>query len=389
MTDIDFDELDKAVNSLMQQHKDETETESPTSSTVASADEAPVQVSSPEAKPAEPVSSNVSTDSSSTTPSLATKRTNGRFMDVVHPSSDMTSAHVTRPHASRVGMHLLQPSPETISEVDNLNQANQNTSDSVDVEQTSSQDHLSVLDSDIPEKALEPAQTESESASAPEADLDEAMSKLMAQELNETAQDSQSPLETPFVQGAVVDKRPLGGVPIDTPDIATTDESSISKAPNEIDTQVEPVPIPAQPLAPELDKDLMALESSDLEASPELDKVSAKSIEVAEPVLEQNEEPQPEEFQPEEVQPEESQPPKHEVNNSTPQATSISGDIPQQYATQPDNDPQPVPMYDAATESPELAHKEKKKSGWLTVLLILLLLIVGAAGGAAIWYFLL
>ena len=397
MTDIDFDELDRAVNSLMQQHKDETESpadpaETPSNSSpvgnIAVPDPA-VESTEPVAKPVASVpDTSVATSTtptipqdashtnSSTAPSLATKRTTGRFMDVVHPSSDMMSSHVNtiRPRTSRVGVSL-QPSSDITPPVDNLDQTEQSASDTVEVAETPVQDTVQPPVTDSYENPSD--QSQPESSSTPETELNEAMSKLMEQELSETPQ---APLETPFVQGAVVDKRPLGGAPVDVSDVAKTDDTpSSSDLSDEATESIEPASV--QTLAPELDRDLMALESSDPETSPDLVEAPVEpveSVEASEPAPEQTE------IKPEEVQSSNTVP-----NNSTVQAVPVAGDIPQQYAAQPDTDPQPEPMYDAAAESPELAHKEKKKSGWLTVVLILLLLVVGAAGGAAIWYFLL
>lgn len=44
-------------------------------------------------------------------------------------------------------------------------------------------------------------------------------------------------------------------------------------------------------------------------------------------------------------------------------------------------------LYTSEAYTKPLAHSKKKKSGWLTVVLILLLILVGAAGGAAAYYF--
>ena len=294
-------------------------------------------------------------------------------MDVVHPSSDMMSSHVNtiRPRTSRVGVSL-QPSSDITPPVDNLDQTEQSASDPVEVAETPVQDTVQPPVTDSYENPSD--QSQPESSSTPETELNEAMSKLMEQELSETPQ---APLETPFVQGAVVDKRPLGGAPVDVSDVAKTDDTpSSSDLSDEATESIEPASV--QTLAPELDKDLMALESSDPETSPDLVEAPVEPVEASETAPEQTE------IKPEEVQSSNTVP-----NNSTVQAVPVAGDIPQQYAAQPDTDPQPEPMYDAAAESPELAHKEKKKSGWLTVVLILLLLVVGAAGGAAIWYFLL
>lgn len=328
MTDIDFDELDKAVNSLMQQH-DEKEAE--------------------ETEPSESIE--VPADDTPSIPSLsspATKRATGRFMDVMHPSSDMMSNHPPQPRASHVGISI-QPSVDVRSssdEEENVDPAVELVIETAPQVDLSEQDHL-----------------------------DTTVASLMADELRDT---QTSPLESPFVQGAVVDKRPLGITlsddtqsqgSINQPTLSG--ESSSGVEPTQSvqaiqDTEISQVQdawaqedsgdqLVTEPLVPELDKDLMALESSD-------------PLTVEEPVEEKS---------------------NLSVPTSSSSITPLAGDILQQYTADFDSEAEPVPMYDAASSSPELAHKEKKKSGWLTVIMIVLLLIVGAGGGAAAWYFLL
>lgn len=69
-----------------------------------------------------------------------------------------------------------------------------------------------------------------------------------------------------------------------------------------------------------------------------------------------------------------------------------TGDVPQQYQAADDIAPQPEPMFDAAASQPatqELEHKEKKSSGWGVFFLIILCALVGVAGGVAAHFFLL
>lgn len=118
MSEIDFDELDRAVNDLMsnvdtsKRHEglddpedkvvtlDSSSTESGKVASSPAAETTTVTpMSAPEAKPAPAQSS-----------PLAVKR-RGQFMDMVHPSSDMTSA--SRP-VKRDGVSIMPPS-ETVS----------------------------------------------------------------------------------------------------------------------------------------------------------------------------------------------------------------------------------------------------------------------------------
>ena len=384
MTDIDFDELDKAVSSLMQQHNDknlqtlpQTEQQEPAlsqsalppneaaSPTVAGLDIPEPEKPKPPVTPlnapvAEPISTTPPAQSEtevvpvvSSTPPLATKRTSGRFMDVVHPSSDMMNNHPVRPRASRVGVSL-QPTTEVTTKV---------VAESI-ATPTEAQDHI----------AVEAASgvSENEPIQPPSVTTDELYV-------------SQPPLESPFVQGAVVDKRPLGGTDIveDTPETelpVTTDIPIVPIATTPSEQPIETSPeisegdireqdawgaaksedqLSAEPLVPELASDLMALETSEPSVVEEVTEVVEQPAQKIE-----------------------------EMKKALP-VTPVMGDIPQQYTAELGSEPEPVPMFDAAAQTPELTHKEKKKSGWLTVVLIFLLLIIGGAGGAAVWYFLL
>ena len=105
MSEIDFDELDRAVNDLMsnvdtsKRHEGLDDPEDKVASSPAAETTTVTPMSAPEAKPAPAQSS-----------PLAVKR-RGQFMDMVHPSSDMTSA--SRP-VKRDGVSIMPPS-ETVS----------------------------------------------------------------------------------------------------------------------------------------------------------------------------------------------------------------------------------------------------------------------------------
>ncbi|MFZ1301330.1 MAG: hypothetical protein WAQ27_01990 [Candidatus Microsaccharimonas sp.] len=110
MSDIDFDELDRAVNGAIngtastpvvdEPSQEDSQQETPVlkpvqRTTIASAAEAP-KVTEPEAPVEKPVVSSASP--------AAARRSSGRFMDMVHPSSDMRSRNgapiETKPQAA-------------------------------------------------------------------------------------------------------------------------------------------------------------------------------------------------------------------------------------------------------------------------------------------------
>ncbi len=109
MTDIDFDELDKAINSLVSgDSKKGTAT-----ATIPATPVAPVEPAVPVLTPAP------ATPAASPTPSLTVptppSRPQGRFMDVVHPSSDMRPGLNIPDRSPREGITITPPSaPEPV-----------------------------------------------------------------------------------------------------------------------------------------------------------------------------------------------------------------------------------------------------------------------------------
>jgi hypothetical protein len=186
MQDIDFDELDRAVASTM------------------SPDDTPAQPMQDSASDSIPVEKKV-------TP--ATRRSSGRFMDVVHPSSDMRTASVPARPASPQS----DPVPEREPEVQNSTMP-----DPLDF-------HGFTMDETPP--VAEPA--------------------------SEPTQESDAPApESPFLTDAKVEKRPLGAFSAAEP---AKDETPLLEAPDEerLPATTEEVandtPEPEVPTAPEVE----------------------------------------------------------------------------------------------------------------------------------------
>jgi hypothetical protein len=97
MKDLDFDELDRAVNSLL------TNNDAP-----AADDTPPLPVNDTVV----PVDEVVPQPQPTATQPLAARRSSGRFMDVVHPSSDMRASMPVRP-VSREGLGIAPSAPST------------------------------------------------------------------------------------------------------------------------------------------------------------------------------------------------------------------------------------------------------------------------------------
>lgn len=279
MQDIDFDELDRAVTSASGRSTPAVET--PSSDTV------PVTVqSSPRAE-------------ASATP--AARRSSGRFMDVVHPSSDMRSS---TPERSAQRPPEDKPAERTTDWPDPL-------------------DFHGFTGEEPATPAVEPTVEPAEDASAA------------------------TSLESPFLSGTKVEKRPLGAfstADLPEPETSEKDEPLL----------LEPSDEPLLPAETDTAEDLLVPETPEEEpAQPE----TAPEVPAAPPVVEESTAP-----------------------------VSIT----QQYKEQPSTTQQPSgAIFDTESYHKPLAHPEKKKSGALVVVWIIALILVGAGAGAAVYFFVL
>lgn len=353
MKDLDFDELDRAVNSLLGSNNQPVEG-TPVDGT-----------STPDA--------DITTQPPASLP-LAARRSSGRFMDVVHPSSDMRTPSIPQRPISREGAGITPPARTPLD-----------TASLVDQSVPLSQSDASPATSEAPKPAasdwpdpidfngFSPDETPAVVAKSPQesqvqskADEDVDINQI-ADDINKTLggdQEAQPPLESPFLTDAKVEKRPLNAFPADaaaTPSIEPVqDANPLVQVTNEM---VEPTvsgdqPLELEtPLPAELQGDLLLIESSTETEQPKKE----------EPIAPQIAEPTPQQAVP--VGP-----------------TSIA----QQYTEQPSTGDQPTgAIFDTGAYQKPLAHPAKKKSGWLMVLWIALLLTVGAGAGAAVYFFIL
>lgn len=159
MSDIDFDELDRAVNGALNK----------TAAVTPASQQPPAVNTAPEIPTVRPIqrttltaAPSVTPPTSSNTPAPAVRRASGRFMDMVHPSSDMRSSS----HANAVAQ-LSRPEPTSFT-----------------------------------------------SSSAQPAPLIQPTSPTPSSEVIEQP-DWNEPIESPFLPDAKVEKRPLGGAPED------------------------------------------------------------------------------------------------------------------------------------------------------------------------------
>ncbi|MDB5160382.1 MAG: hypothetical protein JWO99_645 [Candidatus Saccharibacteria bacterium] len=326
MQDIDFDEIDRAVSSV-------TGKDSEVSAAITTSEPTP-EIS----VPTETIETLVDTTEATAIASPAARRSTGRFMDVVHPSSDMRPNGITVPSPRRE-----EAVPERAEVVDSPEEPV--------VEPTAPStafhwpDPIEVAESAPVEEtpAPEPVVEELPPVAPPsEEDLD-----LIDDEDEEAA-----PLESPFLTDAKVEKRPLGafstadtglGLPLLEDFPAPTAEPALAPAP-EIEQETSDVPA-------ELHPDLLLLDTHG----------------------EDDEEP--------ELLPEHTETAPEDDIPAGP--TSIT----QQYTEQPSTASQPSgAIFDTEAYHQPLAHTVKKRSGVTIIIWIVALVLVGGGLGAGIYF---
>jgi hypothetical protein len=393
MTELDFDELDKAVNSLMADV--DTSKRNPglddpednvVSLTIPTTDTTPASVTpaapTESSTPAVPASQVVVETPTPTpvaaTPPLAVKR-RGQFMDVMHPSSDMKT---TTPPVKRVGVNL-QPSapfavrrpddtatPSEDAPVENTEQSAAVIMPTFEQEATipaASQDTSEPTSEETPQPAQswpdpidmaaalekkDDVTTEATTVTAvtQEETAVEQHHDVPADVVEEVSQAPEEPQTSPFLADAKVEKRPLGGL---TPALDDTTPEPAT------DTVVDtPQVTPEVQLPDELKGDVMSLESTStkVEAPASSPEISASSTTAA-------------------AQPE-------------PAVVTGNGSIPQQYTEQPSSgDNSNTSIYDTSTHHQPLEQATHQASPLKWIILGLILLIVGAIAGAVYFYF--
>lgn len=382
MKDIDFDELDRAVSSLMgtvpqDENKDDTgdsvtvhqkpafaSVEEPATSmqpksednTPPTTQEESAIVPVTESAPAEEKAPESAVSRASRQVSSPPSR--GRFMDVVRPSRDM---HKPLSPTSRQGV-TLQPSDSRRSLGQSASEASEDSSNDVEARLTATQ-------AVVPDEKEDTAST-----AALNRPVFEASPMPLQAESEET--DDTSPLSSPFLPDAKVEKRPLGR-PVeasltqgqDAEDIVQNITEAAPSGEQTIfaDTDAQR---PEQPVPAELDSTLLRIETS------------TAAVESSEPVGDGNMTAAPV--------------PTTEASVATPisaatsslpaqaQRTMAATSIPQQYKLEatPTQDAPASAIYDTQP----LAHPAKSRPGWVFILAIIGILVLGALGGAAVYY---
>lgn len=396
MKDLDFDELDRAVNTLMgsvsKTDKSEPEEETKTVSITPTlpSETTPVAESASPASTLSPSVTTAPTPPVSTSTPLAARR-GGRFMDVVHSSSDMKKDKPVSSPISRQGATIQPANPAVVPE------ASKSTSSTLPSEpqstpsvssETPATDADTPTHSDWPDplemsgfnktESVETAKDEkSEKPETPEPTplLEEGSETPVTAPASEDLQ----PLSSPFLTDAKVEKRPLGGAPASsvedapepdhTPVVTNTDtEGTVNDPKDQLPPSIEE---PKKELPPEYQGELVAIESGSTEVP-------------VPPKTEETEEKKPE------VKP--AKPDSHptallEAKTEDDHAFTGPTSIAQQYKEEPSTgDQNNGAIYDTEAYHKPLAHPAKKKSGWMVVLWILVILLVGAGAGAALYF---
>jgi hypothetical protein len=376
--ELDFDELDRAVNSLMSNApktpdaamEPEEKVVDISSSTTPTSPPAPSVAHTGTPPPASPVPPAPSSSPLST--SLPSRR-GGRFMDVVHPSSDMKKSEPARP--SRQGI-TIAPRPtfdaaktaaptSTEKATDGEEKEKLIQATSAPVPEALIEDHVSAQ-SDWPDP-LDVAgyqhdhDTSSENA-APDAKTPEAHESPSLL----TQKPADVPLTSPFLPDAKVEKRPLGGADLpevsepEEPDRISVGNAGMSKTKDDPNDQLPALPKDVEPVLPEeLHSDLVEVESDTTTSGiPKTEGMTPTGL-----------------------------PPEPPIVDEKPVSTGPTS-IPQQYQEEPTSgDKDSGAIYDTNTYHQPLAHPGKKKSGWLWVVWIVIILLIGAGAGAALYFF--
>lgn len=354
MKDIDFDELDQAVSSVLktpaapepaESKPEKTEPEAE-KSTASEAEQVDVTTSSVEP----PVAATPETPAPAAKTPLAIKR-RGQFMDVVHPSSDMTGKPGEAPApAKKVSIQPIstsvEPDPTPGTE---LPEAKASAEDTEAVTETP-QAPVETVEPAPADKAwpdpldvMETQEEETDTQSAPPQTVEDTPVDVATSTDDETTEEAAP--TTPFLTDTKVEKRPL-------------DAFAGEEAPAEVAAEA---PVAATgSIPPELQPEVVAVE-----ANPS-DKVEEEAPEVKEDV------PAPAE------------------DKAEPEA-SFNTSIPQQYAASEAQAEDDHSIFDTKEyHQPITPTKSKKRGlpGWLVATLVILLLAgLGAAGGYFWFYY--
>ena len=205
-----------------------------------------------------------------------------------------------------------------------------------------------------------------------DADID----KISQEITEELSGKSDEALDTPFIAGTKVEKRPLGAFSAEqpNPDEQIAPDNLVEKQIEIGEKGTEETDIDKS-IPEELQDKLLKIESNDVSAGTiqSNNKATFEKPTAGEKV----------ELKPEPISETKASP----VTNNQPSKPIEATSINQQYKEQPNTgDQHSGPIYDTDAYHKALVHPPKKKSSWIWILWIFILIIAGAASGAALYY---
>lgn len=281
MDDINFDELDKAVNSALKHAEPQADPgqDSMQEEAAPTVYDRPATVAPTAPRP----------ESASVSP----QKPRGQFMDMVHPSSDMIKQQSVSPRPSRQAA-TLQPLNPAIVETSHQGQGvpvtssskeevavptresavNNETEPAIQQELPGSLDAMesdkdAAIHTGVPAALDESATLISEIADQPEEMVDDHMvaekSETRLEPTEETPQDESSEPQSPFIKGTELEKRPLGAFADASAGSSGQDGSpETDEATNSASESVQEE-LPAVPIPEELTPEVVSVESDDME----------------------------------------------------------------------------------------------------------------------------
>ncbi|HZJ34554.1 MAG TPA: hypothetical protein VFD55_00890 [Candidatus Angelobacter sp.] len=377
MKDLDFDELDRAVNSLVAGAPGSNVSNEPKEKTLDIDSGSSQQTASNQPKP--PM-----------TPASVGQKSTGRFMDVVHPSSDMRSTLVMPERTSHQGV-TIDPVADKPKAPDATKLPVPNNAPPAPTPTTN--DWPDPIDFHGSNKNIadNSAVTVENKDNNEDADID----KISDEITNTLNPKPDKPLDSPFLSGTKVEKRPLGSFsdetsvptssPVSTPNSTPTAQPSVFK--NTTDN--------SSPLPAELQDDLLLIEAdSSVQPDEKIEKI-ADSVPAAS--IEPKATPALETLPTATSVPTSTTAPVPTTTPTTVASAPIADEKPagptsitQQYKEQPNSGDQNTgAIYDTNVYHKTPMSPTKKKPSWLWVIWIIGLLVVGAGAGAAVYFFVL
>lgn len=402
MAEIDFDELDKAVSSLMEnvnkpKRQSAPEVSDASADSSQNSDDKEQSQPSDESRETEQKTQPNDTDSTSDLTKsvdtsaeeqdseppkrpLANKR-RGQFMDMKHASADMRVMPVAKPPMSRIGTSLSPISSGVKSDDEKTEEPQTPQAHPADVP---SEDYSENSESS---GVLSESQTTSTNSTD---DSEEVTSERTSQKTDE---DTDLPT-SPFLSGAKVEKRPLGApapAPKEDSDIDAAVQSEQNTDAPEEETLSHTVELSSatESVAPAVSPTKLPkeLDASVLEVEADTTAIDGKAGDEAKQEQFEDDE-QPHDMSAETTKSDS----KKSDDAAQPSEAYAPASIPMQYkAKQPGDDtlsaqePQ-TSMYDTAVDHPTLA-QPKKTSHWAIVIGIIIFVLLGALAGAALYLY--